>query len=164
MEQKNKQIIRYILEKIPGVSKTALIKTVYLADCEARKHTGKSISKFNYIRYHYGPYDFDYQSVLEEEIFTENIIEKDLVFSSGRRGKTYYTNENKKLETSSLTPVEIYILNHVIENIREKTSKPLEAILDEVYQTEPMQNAEMGNLLKKMAANIRRLLLIGIQV
>jgi hypothetical protein len=50
MFEKEKQIIQFLLSNIPvGLTKTELLKAMYLADYESHRYRGKPISCFDYI-------------------------------------------------------------------------------------------------------------------
>src|SRR5688500_5837287 len=49
-------LIRFFVHHVPGTGRTQIVKFLYLADLESRRHLGRPLSDLRYIWYHYGPF------------------------------------------------------------------------------------------------------------
>ena len=153
MHEKEKQIIQYLLKQMPsGLTKTELLKAIYLADYESRRYRGNPVSSFEYVYYHYGPYDQKYSNIIDELVNNEILLEKKFFSASKRHGSAFYLNA-QKIQKELLTLEDLYILKYIIREIKLLGNAPLEVLLEQVYETEPMQNVERNQKLNMEQVN-----------
>jgi len=62
-----RNIITYFAYKVPNLSKTKLIKLIYLADLEFYKRFRSTITDISFINYHYGPWNPEIEEFVERE-------------------------------------------------------------------------------------------------
>lgn len=135
------ELLRYIIgelsERRLDVTKTALVKLLYLADVEAVRHRRPRISTLNWISYRYGPYAFEIQDALRE-VAGKDIDELARISALGRAYSLYRGPARE--ETPGVGPEERGIINKVLERW---AGEELNRILNYVYfETEPMLDAE----------------------
>jgi Antitoxin SocA-like, Panacea domain len=143
MLSRNAQVLRYLLEVAPGVGRIKLVKFAYLADCEAHRYIGRSISEFEYRFAQHGPFDKRFYDAKNELIdggcATETLVE------SGPYTE-YEFRPTAKLVEYGFDQVEVEILRYVAAIYLSHTARSL---CDEVvYQTPPMEGAKVGDHLK----------------
>jgi hypothetical protein len=51
------QLIRYFVQRIPGVGRAQIVKLLYLADHEARRYLGRPMTCLRYRWGDFGPFD-----------------------------------------------------------------------------------------------------------
>ncbi len=130
------QAIRYLVEQVPGVGRTQIVKFLYLADLEARRALGRPLSDLDYIFYNHGPFDSRILSWLDRmeaggEITTEQVCRFGAV--------AYCYRTTDKPVPKAFSTGELLILNQVVEMIKNKS---LQQVLEDiVYQTKPMRDA-----------------------
>lgn len=136
VEQLIPAIASYVKDKDSPLSKTKLLKLLYLFDVEYYRLHGETFTGFEWKFFHLGPWTNEYNSVLDG-----------LVQSGALRAKPYSTLEydgcnyeaEEELDFSSIFPrvQDEMVLKGVLSVWAEKT---LGEILDHVYfHTEPME-------------------------
>jgi uncharacterized phage-associated protein len=124
------------LQRAP-LTRTKLVKYLYLSDFASARARGKPITDLTYRSYYYGPYAPEILDAAENQ-------SQYIVFERAARsdGAPYYayrpTDARPKLDT--LTDEECALIDGVLEKFGTLTLKQL---LREVYQTEPFQKTEM---------------------
>ncbi|MCD6463080.1 MAG: SocA family protein [Thermotogae bacterium] len=142
MFSKSKEAVMYLLVNTGPITKTKLIKLLFLADKEALNHYGESITNLKYVKYFYGPYPREIEDILSD-LYAHNYIyyTQELTFD----GKLYYlVSPKQKIDPQDfkrLSESEKYILKKVATKFGMKT---LGEILDIVYELEEVKNAEFG--------------------
>lgn len=141
---RNAKVLRFLLEAAPGVGRIKLAKYAYLADLEATRHLGRSISGFHYIRDSFGPFDkTGFYRALDELKKTGAATECEMAYPNGYLG--FQIDPTPEPVEYDFTLAEAAILDYVAETYLDLSGKSLcEEI---VYQTEPMQNVNMGDAL-----------------
>lgn len=128
------QLIKYFVYETRGfITKTQLIKFLYLADLYSVKWTGKQLTKLDWYYYLHGPWHEDIDATLDKmngkEIFQETQGDTVLVKLGPKAGNV----EELKLPSS---------LKLILENIRREWagagSDRIKQLLDYVYNTAPM--------------------------
>ncbi len=140
------QFLAFIIKNLSGkVTKTQLVKLMYLADLKSVEFTGEQITNVKWIRYTFGPYDMKLDKRLA-------LLEKENYICVSAKSKTKNHDEIYFLY-SYKGPSEIeldidanrkQIINTILEQYGTFT---LQALLDHVYNTPPMSGAEKGQEL-----------------
>ena len=141
-----KPLIGYIVDQVRdqggSVSKTALVKLVYLIDLEHYRRYGERVTDVNWIFHHYGPYERELDRAISSNPY--------VVMDGDRRGYSFRTTEGDwrnihRRFNDEFNRATVLTANKVIE---QWGMQPLNVILDYVYfETEPMQNVERGDSL-----------------
>lgn len=142
-----KGILSYIECNVPDgyVTKTKLLKYLYLIDIEHYKRSGNTYTDFNWIFYKYGPWTHEFETLFEEAVRLEEIA-----VNKGNRidlDTTFIRYEGDEVELSGLFSNinEELVIRRILE---QWADKPLADMLDYVYfYTEPMQIVEKGQAL-----------------
>lgn len=125
-------LIGFLLERNPGCRHGQLVKSLYLADLEARRCLGRPFTALNYIVYDGGPFDSDILSELKEmEQLGLLKVEQDggahRYFVAGHSIPTSFSKEER------------YVLDHVAELVRAAAAAgTLDGL---VAQSRPMLDA-----------------------
>lgn len=136
--------IAYLVSELPGgLTKTKLVKLLYLADRQAVKERGTPITGIQYQRYYYGPYSEDIQRAIEEMRGYE-ILEVHGISMLGRSYYKYYPGDTPRFDKLNLSPADQEVLDHIIE---EYGSLPLEDLLDKVYNTPEFKVTKFGETI-----------------
>jgi hypothetical protein len=148
MTNEAKKLARAILSRIReregSANKTKLLKLLYLADLENYRAEGRTITGFDWIFFHYGPWAAEYDALLDQ-LTAEHAIEADKWASSDLEGVSLRIAQPASLgelikSTTALLRVQRYI------DIWADRSVP--SLLDYVYfETEPMSGADKGDKL-----------------
>ena len=126
------------------VTKTKLLKYLYLVDLEYARRTRRTLTGFDWIFYLYGPWSREYDSFY-----------KDLVHRGAMQVRS---GDKPDLDSEFLTATEHVDLSEVVEDanlylavrniVDEWADRRLGEMLDYVYfYTEPMRTAERGQRL-----------------
>lgn len=139
-----KAIISFVTEKESYVTKTKLLKYLYLIDIEYYRMHDKTLTGFNWIYYHYGPWAHEYEKIYEDMAAKEE-LRIDLSVRPDLETQFLTTEEYVELEEA----LEDSELKSEAERILERwADEPLGKILDYVYfYTEPMERAIKGQPL-----------------
>jgi uncharacterized phage-associated protein len=135
---KNARVLKYFTQRAPGsLGVTQLLKLAYLADLHAREYLGRPITTFDYTFYRHGPFDRRLYTTVEElESHRWVRTERESFFSG--KSKRHVFNASRVEPDLGFTPAEERILDYVA---RTYAHLPLQALLEAVYQTEPMKAA-----------------------
>ncbi|HLF92922.1 MAG TPA: Panacea domain-containing protein [Planctomycetota bacterium] len=129
------ELIVYFVERLSGqITRTRLIKFIYLADYEARRWLGAPISTLTYSYDRFGPYD----KTLHDHLgHVSHLVEEEPRRWIDHQGYVYHSRSSSPVHR--FTREERILLDHIAERY---SSLPLPELLDEVvYQTEPMRKA-----------------------
>jgi Protein of unknown function (DUF4065) len=135
-----KLILFFVLKTKGNITKTQLVKFLYLADLYSVKWLGRQITDLKWIRYLYGPYEEAIDRTLElmngQQVEIENDSSKNYIII--RMGSTMPSIESLEL------PVMMQML---LDNIRyEWMGQSTKELLDFVYGTSPMVEAIEQNI------------------
>ena len=140
---RNAQVLRYLLEVAPGVGRIKLVKFAYLADCEAHRYLGRSISEFRYRYDKHGPFDQPAFYAAKDELLEAGHARETAVQSGPYIG--YEVCPTEEPIEYGFDQAEVEILRYVAETYMNRTARSL---CDEVvYQTPPMKAAKVGERL-----------------
>lgn len=133
------QLIKYFVYETKGyITKTQLVKFIYLADLYAVKWTGKQLTDLDWCYYHYGLWNEEIDTALSRmegvDIFQEQINEATLIrpLSLEKIGKDLDFPMGLRL---------------ILNNIKREWagSKTIQPLLDYVYSTAPMTEVKKDN-------------------
>lgn len=130
------ELILFFVERLSGqITRTRLVKFIYLADYEARRWLGRPISSLMYFFEHYGPYDKGFPEHIDH---VRGLIEEEPRRWVDYTGYVYHFKGPHR--PHAFDREETIILNHIVTKYAHL---PLPELLDEVvYQTEPMREAK----------------------
>jgi hypothetical protein len=132
-----KYVIAELSERGFDVTKTALVKLLYLADVEAVRRGRPRVSSLQWICFKYGPYAFEIEDTLRQ-ISGKDIDELAGLSTLGRAYRVYRSPDHE--ETPRVSPEERAIINVVLDRWG---GEDLNKILNYVYfETEPMLEAK----------------------
>jgi len=141
MNQKLKDTILYILNKSEfSITKTRLVKLIYLADLFSKQKRQKKITGVSYNYYYYGPFS---KQILEtlDSLVAEKVIEERHVASPQGRKYLVYNTYNKINAFPSLNQGDLAILDGVFQRYGSLNFKDLIAY---VYETKPIKKNHQG--------------------
>lgn len=131
-----RDLIRYIVKNHErgSLTRTKLMKLLYIVDREAEADFGEKISDTNYIRYYYGPYS---EEAMNE---VESLSSKEIRERRGRSSKgDFYIYESTRdtADAESLAPEERALITRVLEEYGEMDT---EEIVEKVYDEDNLNN------------------------
>jgi len=135
-KSKTLQLLSYIIKYHPDVSVTSLIKLSYLVDLVSIKKGKNQISDFQYVRYHYGPFDKKIYKYLEQLIDDGVIQEGADISNTGDEFVIYNIKKKNNLDFNKLSYDEKEIINEVLESLEGFGTK---ALTELTYKTKPMK-------------------------
>lgn len=140
---RNAQVLRYLLQVAPGVGRIKLVKYAYLADCEAYRYLGRSISGFRYRFDQHGPFDRAFYDAKGE------LVDGGYATEATTRIGPYdgydYRPTVQPVEYE-FSQAEAEILRYVAETYLNESA--IRLCEDVVYKTPPMKDAKVGERLK----------------
>ena len=137
------QLIAYFIQKLSGkITKTQLMKLIFLADVESVKFTNTQISDIKWIFHHYGPYDEKLDKRLRA-LVKEGLISVEQKNKKSKPEEIYflYKFTGKKLQ-SDFGVVKKDIIDTIISQFGSFT---LDSLLKYVYNSDPVKQTEKGN-------------------
>lgn len=130
------QILSEASLKNLALTKTQVVKLLYLAEVEFYREQGERLTDLDWLFYHYGPYALEIDTLLNEKKFE---VEKKET-KSEREVQLYKIAEPVAKYS---THVDAKVSLMIKRIVGEWGNKPLEELLDFVYfETEPMQAVE----------------------
>lgn len=133
---KLRDLIRHIVKNHgeSSLTRTKLMKLLYIADREAEVRFDEKISDTNYIRYYYGPYS---EEAMNE---VESLSSREIRERRGRssKGDFYIYEPTRETATpESLAPEEKELIFRVLE---EYGGMDTEELVEEVYDEDDLDN------------------------
>lgn len=147
-ENRLEMVIYYLVKNLGNrLTKTKLMKLLFISDYIAKKGKsigiGRTITGTKYIYYHYGPFSFDVCPAIDK-IDGYEIVELDLSEDSQYGSLySYEVGPHPRFEPI-LNENEKKILDIVIDKYG---SLSLDALLKIVYNSKPMKNAKVNNII-----------------
>jgi hypothetical protein len=141
-----KPLIAYLIDQVRDqegtLSKTALVKLVYLVDVEHWRRYGRPVTGLEWRFHHYGPYSTE----LDREIDDNPLFQ---VHGSRRTGYGFSSSPAwREIQAAFNTNYEPVVKSIADGVARQWGLETLDTILEYVYfETEPMQDAERGETL-----------------
>lgn len=138
---KTLDLIRYLVGELSDrgfdVTKTGLVKLLYLSDVEAVRRGRPRVSSIEWVLYKYGPYAFEIEDALRQ-LAGREIDELAGISALGKAYKVYRATSPE--DSVVIDPEEKAVVGSVLDRWGGES---LEEILDYVYfETEPMLTAE----------------------
>jgi len=130
-------IVSYVTENEGYVTKTKLLKLVYLFDVEFYRAHGRTFSGFHWKYFHLGPWTAEFEPLLDRLVsggnLTENVIERNDYDAKFLRSASH---------ADLKWPFDIYKDEAILKSLLDTWgSRSTGEILDFVYfRTEPMEN------------------------
>lgn len=137
-------ILTRIKELDTSVSKTKLLKLLYLADIEHFRKTGETLTGFEWIFYWYGPWSSEYDKLLDQ-LEAEAVLSRQSWSTVDLDGERLIAIEQMDLGKVVSDTGEYFRIRHLVDTFAALATPEL---LDFVYfDTEPMAQAEKGKKL-----------------
>jgi hypothetical protein len=131
-------IVSYVREQGGCITKTKLIKLLYLFDVEFYRVHRKTFTGFDWIFFHLGPWTKEYDTVLQQ-LLSKDILDEVPSSKPDIDAKFYRSLEPRDLNSVLPDYRDRSILRFVLDNWG---NRPTGEILDYVYfRTEPMEHA-----------------------
>ena len=153
-----RHLIAHVIMKLSdmsvGFGKTKMVKLLYLIDVENYRIRRTTISGLEWRFYHYGPYAFEIDNVLND--MELDIPQDSVTTEAGHKATVFRSNRGLRPRLNEHLPSsrELRIVNTVIRDWGEAELNPL---LNHVYfYTEPMEHAERGDVLDFSTIQRRR--------
>jgi Protein of unknown function (DUF4065) len=148
MKSTAKDLVLSVLTRIKeldaSVSKTKLLKLLYLADIEHFRATGDTLTGFDWIFYWYGPWSSDYDRLLDQ-MEAEAVLARTQWSAGGLDGERLSAVEPRDLAKIIADTNEYFRIRRLVDTFSDLATSNL---LDFVYfDTEPMAGAEKGKRL-----------------
>jgi Protein of unknown function (DUF4065) len=144
------QLIRRIVERVPGCGRTRIVKLIYMADHEARRYLGRPLTDLCYRWDNYGPFDPEIQRQINY-LMAEEQVEETVNTASGGYIYYQYSPIGHGIH-SDLNREEAVVFDFIID--RFANMKLADLLDDVVYQTRPMTSATTrGERLKMDLVN-----------
>ena len=137
-------VISQLADMEVSFGKTKLVKLLYLIDVEFYKLCSRTLTGFDWVFYHYGPYTSTVDQVLKQ--LDLDIPQEDVITASGHKAIVFKPSRQIDLEfEEQASNLEKSIVDRVL---REWGLEELNPILSYVYfHTEPMKDAQRDELL-----------------
>jgi hypothetical protein len=137
------KLILYFVVKTKGnITKTQLIKFLYLADLYAVKWTGKPLTELDWCYYHYGPWHEEIEKTLNSLAESNRIELKPMLTKNDQDAILVTLNGNEDLTGSFDFSLSLELM---LDNIRKEWAGSgkdrFNNLLEYVYDTEPMKEA-----------------------
>lgn len=133
--EKTRQLVSYLVSKHHLSTVTSLIKLCYLCDLVSVGNNNGQITNFNYIRWHFGPYDGKIEKVLFH-LVESGEIGSDIAYTDyGTEYVKYKVVEGSEPKIDKLTKTDLGHINAVLESLKGYGPKALTQV---AYKTKPM--------------------------
>lgn len=132
-----RQLINFFVYETRGqITKTQLVKFLYLADLYAVKWTNQQLTDLDWRYYYYGPWEGKIDKMLDE------MNGRDICLEGGER--SIFIKKGPTLSYPSELPLSLRL---ILENIRRDWAgaERFQQMLDYVYQTAPMVEASQNH-------------------
>lgn len=146
---RNAQVLRYLIQVVPGIGPHRLAQFTYLADVEARRYLGRPISDLEYVSTQRGPFDANGFAEARKELETLGLVRENQI-PCGRYVVAELLPTNTPVEFT-FGAAEAEVLRYVATTFLSGSTRELSD--DIVYGTEPMVDAEPGKPLPMHRAN-----------
>lgn len=144
MKNKLCSLVFYLVKKIPNLNKTAIVKLSYLTDYNFYKYFNKSITGITYKYHDHGPFSTSVYNCIDE-LKEEHVLRQNENISINNQRKYYSFSIIKEYDFKKyLSKQELEILDFIVAEYGDLGYKSL---TDISYKTEPMKNANKGDVL-----------------
>ena len=135
---RNEQLIKFFVQASSHrLSRTILVKLMYLADYEARRYLGAPISRFDWTREPQGPFDPAFYRA--KELLVEKGLLHEVTDVTPFGNPWYQYQDIPTVVEFDFTPSERRILEYIVSTYGNRSR---EEILADVYETPPMKAVE----------------------
>lgn len=142
MEENKKleEVVYEAIKRFPGISRTQLVKLVYVIDREYFKENGNTLTGVEYELYFYGPYSHEFKKVLD------NLKENDAIYENfdgvsygiflterQKKNSSFEERENKAIESA---------IKQLTKDGKLKSTREIKSYVysfDEVKSTAPFE-------------------------
>jgi uncharacterized protein YwgA len=134
------QAIIYLVSELPALTRTKLVKLLYLADLTHCTHHRVPLTGVTYFNYYYGPYS----DAIKESVNRLNPYEIEESYRTGSDGREYYTyslGRNPRIKGLDLSKQERETLDKIATKFG---STNLDELLKYVYNTPQYRSSEKG--------------------
>lgn len=139
---KDKEIILYLMEKLNGeITKTRLVKLMYLIDFFAKQELGRKISSIIYNYYYYGPYSDEIVKDIEE-LKSEGVIVETL--GETNKGNTYHLYTLHSISRTYSNFVDMDERKIADKVILQFGTIDFNKLIEYVYNTGPIRDNKQG--------------------
>lgn len=137
------QAIIYLIDRLHSLTRTKLVKFLYLTDISHYKKFKKPLTNVKYYSYHYGPFS---EEVLKsiEKLNPYEIEELHRISNEGREYYTYSLGRNSRIGELDLTRGEKQCLDQVTDTYGKMD---LDDLLKHVYNTSQYRNCKKGQTI-----------------
>jgi hypothetical protein len=137
-------IVSYLSERTVNVSKTKLLKLLYLFDVEFYREHGMTFTGFEWKFFHLGPWTAEFENLLTT--LTQRGLLSEVPFSAkGYDGTVLRTEQTTSLRSAVGNLADELTLSRILN---DWGNQPTGRLLDHVYfQTEPMEHGVRNHLL-----------------
>lgn len=133
-------IIQEILNNLGSLTRTKIVKLLYLLDIESTERYGKKLTDFEYKKYYYGPYDQKIVSLLDNPKYFNVTLG---VTSSGSQFYNYSVGPRKPT-----IPIDSMTKDLVDEIVNKYGRIHLDKILEIAYDTQQFKVTDFGEKIK----------------
>ncbi len=154
MNERLRQLLVAILGRCGSLSRTNLMKLVYLIDWEYAKRNGRTYTGLEYTFYHYGPFAAEVTQIASSAELGFHVVP--YLSYGGNMGYSHSLLDPNLDDVVGLPSEVWYTVDKVFSQVDHRN---LEELLEYVYSTEPMQSANRGevlNMTKGIENDIRR--------
>jgi uncharacterized phage-associated protein len=144
MNNKLCSLVFYLIKKIPKLNKTEIVKLSYLTDYNFYKYFNTAITGITYKYHDHGPFSTSVYDCIDE-LKEEHILSQNENISINNQRKYYSFSIIGEYDFEKyLNKQELEILDFVVAEYGNLGYKNL---TDVSYKTEPMKNANRGDVL-----------------
>ena len=147
-EQMISSVVKYIVWKLQegewSISKTKIVKLLYLIDIEYFRHYRVALTGFPWKYYYYGPYSSEIEDIFKR--LHLDLPQEEVKTTKGHKAFVFRSSEDAEFEFNENVPQGA---RYVVERIlRRWAPEELNPLLSFVYfDTGPMRSAKPGDLL-----------------
>lgn len=145
-----KRLVLYLVDQLRDmeapVSTIRLVKYLYLIDLECFRRNYQTLTGIDWIRYKYGPYFLGWGDVVKAtglDLEVEEVLTEHGTLMSHGTGKTYRTYAEQKIDDI----VDFSTEQLVRRILKEWCLADRDVLLEHVYSTMPVKNAQYGKQL-----------------
>ena len=137
------KIMIYLIGKAGPITKTKLVKLLYLIDVAYKKSHQKILTGLKYVKYFYGPYSRDIDEALKN-LYASNLISYEEHFTAD--GRRYYLISLK--DDVKIPDVDGDVEGVIDKVVKKYAFKRLDDILDVIYSMDEVKGAKFGEPIR----------------
>lgn len=141
------KVIIYLARKgLFDLTRTKLVKLLYLIDLEYWTRKKKTLTGLNYVSYYYGPYSEEIIDAIQELQKDQVIQEFSAISPEGRQYYIYNLRKKINLDELSFRKKDLEIIEEVLGKYKDLS---LDEILEQVYKSQPYKRTKKGHAIFK---------------